>query len=544
MTKLTESKELQNSMDVRGQLLAADAKINYNDRVGGAACEHFRKVIKLVADNVEILETLGYIIKIKSFSPVHLGGITITVDGNRCFDEKLVSLFFDTFSNCWGYDINDGFKREYKSVKERIDQLIEQASVLESEEMQAYLDRFAVNGEASTDAEIDKIRVIFEAELLKNGAVYEIGENRERHLIATSRQIHIMHGQMEDMYRIKRLAAFEAWSKKLVEESVGTPLECAVANQCASDRQLAYDAELRDGSWRLLASDEFIEHARGVMNISIGAKRALITFDKLCKERQIQHEKIKDIKWEPIDFVGNFRKYLESPDGLNGELDTTEKLKELYGAIESTEPSKPDQKGEIKGIDNREVGSTANHQPPITNEWINLIEILIGQNIPTGGRLSAAHFAYSPDGNLSAIMLTLVPSTRIGDKLAGTFILKADGKRIFLPDITWKQYPTVSPNGRIVVTFQGGPSRGIFDEDVFYATGEMYTSTGDVTFYDGTHDTSEDDYIWRNGNVTRKDSVTRSPYAVHYQIIPKAVVKYDESNNWLVYELDIGRQVL
>ena len=298
-------------------------------------------------------------------------------------------------------------------------------------------------------------------------------------------------------------------------------------------------------------------------------------------------EVIKNLQWEAIDFGKNMDDSLKTldPDKVShqSQINGIQFVKKFL--VSGRGPSKIEGDS-IEECYSTEFGHTANHADAITEEHKQGLESLLGQKIPTE-RVDDIHYTYTPDAKLAAVEVTLNPDTGIdldaeikerqkpyiiegefpekggrqwggryggvitiidkkgfekaekdvekefADRIKktpflgrGSLIIKKDGTRYFLPEITWKQYPCATPSGRVIMTFAGGASRGIFDEESCFTNSHWGTSTGRRVF--STQDPNA--YNWTGEYV--KSGVYDG------KKLPPARMEYDEKNKVIVVGVD------
>jgi len=275
-------------------------------------------------------------------------------------------------------------------------------------------------------------------------------------------------------------------------------------------------------------------------------KKSIKAFEADISTREREHEEIRDIVWEPIDFKGKFTETASAVEELNVKAGLFKHLSEILTTHVSKELKY--ESPNVREVNSKEYGDTANNRNGRLPEgYKNLLKEVSGLEVDPE-RITSVHYAYTPDGVLGAIVLTVNTDKSLSvielekekksllksdpTLLHGTFIVKKDGKKMFIPKVTWKQYPAMATNGRVVMTFADYDNRGIFDEDVCFLSGSMDTSTGEKVFFDGSKSTSEDDYYWRAGGVSRKQGRTND--------FPKAHVIYNKVKGVLVYNVDYG----
>lgn len=300
-------------------------------------------------------------------------------------------------------------------------------------------------------------------------------------------------------------------------------------------------------------------------------------WEKELGERIEQKKNLESmhLSWTPIDFRGNLETYLKQ-----GSLEDSDAVSFIKKFLMSDREDAGEVSGDvIRECHDTEFGNTANNSPKITEEHKRGLECLLGYQIPKN-RLTDIHYTYTPDRQLAAVVLTLGEdekvsfesmwsaqverqsqfATKLGeghyevndreayDKAGkevekefrelihqnpflgrGSLIIKKDGTRYFIPEVTWKQYPTATPSGRIVMTFAGGASRGIFDEEVCYTNSGISTSTGSRSF--SVNDA--DAYKWREG-ISRDSGITK----YGEKQLPPARMKFDNTNNVVLVGVD------
>lgn len=262
-----------------------------------------------------------------------------------------------------------------------------------------------------------------------------------------------------------------------------------------------------------------------------------ISFDEIVSQRAWAHEILKNIETNPIDFS-------------EIELDAA-KVQETVSFDEE------------KGLYTVGYIQLWKGNEEFTKHSQRLQEIL-GKNFPDERNIESIGYWLDPASKeVKAVMIT------IGDKKggdndfsrAGTLVLKADGKKMFLPDIVLKQYLAVTPSGRVIITFStetfmhnglivkdipivygycnqdrdqwiGG--RGVFDEDFYVATDAVSSSLWKKIFLKD----KPDDWNWSpsNGCASKEDG----EFTLGHDRVggmPLASCYYDAENKAVIYPM-------
>lgn len=439
-------------------------------------------------------------------------------------------------------------------------------------------------------AETKEARTISDAELLKNGASYE-GDDLV--LVPTEKQIVKAKEEMDEEMRKNRVVRYFEYLDNeiegLKEKNMLDEVDI-LEKRKVSDRGIIEDAVFENNKWILVPKNKEVGVAKKEMNLFEAQK----AFRKEVDERERMHEEVSKINWNPINFRENVKKFYAEASFSKDEISKFDGIEMVKGFLHRGNKETPSLDGRtIEAVRDLEFGRTANNSEGITEKHLDGLETLLGEKLPRE-RIVAVHYTYLPTGELGAVMLTLDDEvsvsydtlwktirerqqeflgteTNIGRKIldsagydnverktreefedmkkgtpflgSGSLIIKNDGKKMFLPGITYKQYPVMTAGGRVVVTFAGGPSRGIFDEDVFYASARIHSSTGKKTVSNGVDENIKDSYRWEEGSVSRGKQGDGREGTFHYGggeslLIPKAKVKLDKDNNLLIYQLD------
>lgn len=321
------------------------------------------------------------------------------------------------------------------------------------------------------------------------------------------------------------------------------------------------NAELILGEGEFDAKSEMNEHLEPIFRnkvteISEKAAREYqeqmgkLSFDELMAQRVSAHEALKHIETNPIDFSGIV-------------LDEAKIQKEI---------SFDEEKGSYT-VGYIEFGK---RNEEFTRQILKLQEIL-GKSFPDGRSIQDIGYWLDPiSKEVKAVMMTIGSKEWDDDfSRAGTLILKADGKKIFLPDIIEKQYLAVAPSGRLVMTFStevfhgkwndfvvkdipmvynyrernilyrdripvgyeqwnqwiGG--RGVFDEDFYVATNDISSSLWKKVFLEN----KPDDWNWSFNNSARKENGKFTVTSDWVGGIPQANCYFDTKNQVVVYPM-------
>jgi len=406
-------------------------------------------------------------------------------------------------------------------------------------------------------SEIQKTRALETAEMIEKGA----GMTPEGSLIPT-----------EEIKREKRVEYYLEKTKKEIEEmrKAGREKEAKTMEYrlgLAEDRWWDKDHHIYDvllsGEREEVVYDN-IEGAKKEMDSEMRKREGKREWEDELSIRVEKQEELEKLSWEAIDFKENVNTIFKEKG-----IDIDEEVQIVKEFLVSSRGPGKSEGDTINECHDTEFGKTANSRPEITEEHKRGLEILLGRELPKD-RIEAVHYTYTPDAELSAVVLTLSPEKDMWEEIRkvqeqflededektggrkiidgvayykaeedvrekykndieeepflgnGSLVIKKDGTQYFISNVTWKQYPSAAPSGRVVMTFAGGASRGIFDERACYSTRDWSTSTGSKSFNIDDPDTYKWDYYLENGG---KD-------------LPPARMEYDAKNNVIIVGVD------
>lgn len=326
---------------------------------------------------------------------------------------------------------------------------------------------------------------------------------------------------------------------------------------------------------RLVIPDDVIDSARLEMKEDFVIRGKMQKFIETLPRREQIWDEAEKQTFSPIPFRENMSQAFSTFELGENETVSQKAKREGAKALEKY----------LTGEKYTYIGDTANSRDcDVPIEIIQGIEVATGEKI-SAKRVGSVHFSYDTNKNLAAISLALDKDTenqelndaieqtykdfppierrdgyckypdqktlkdreRAEEKIIaearqntpmlfeGTYVIKFSGEKYFLPNIIWKQYPYLRPNGKIIMPFAGGPSRGIFDENTFFASRDIDSSAGRVGFSDA----DTDSYGYSEG-------VERSNGKTYFQgrEMPKAFFSVDQETGTRIYKLDVMDEMM